>query len=111
MRRRAVALGALILVAVGCGSSGGNTFACLMGTGTSQICIETTTNVPGNPSCGAGMLVSACSRTGADGACLQSFAAGGASLSQTIWYYSGSATATSQEMSDCVNNGGTWTPP
>ena len=57
------------------------------------------------------MLVSACSHTGADGACIQSFAAGGASLSQTIWYYSGSATAKSQEMSDCTNNGGAWISP
>jgi hypothetical protein len=103
--------GSLIFIAAGCGSNGGNSFDCLTGSGTSQLCIETTTNVQGSPNCGAGMLVSACPRTGADGACLESFAAVGASLSQTIWYYSGSATATSQEMSDCLNNGGTWMSP
>jgi hypothetical protein len=111
MRRGVCALGALTFLAMGCGSSGGNTFACLMGTGPSQICIETTTNVSGNPNCGVGMQVSSCSHTGADGACVHAFSASGASLSQTIWYYSGSATATSQEMSDCTDNGGSWMSP
>jgi hypothetical protein len=111
MRGWAVALGSLLFMAVGCGSGGGNTFACLTGSGTSQICIETTTNVSGNPNCGGGMLVSACPRTGADGACVQSITVGGASLTQTIWYYSGSATQKSQEMSDCTDNGGSWTSP
>ncbi|HXT97462.1 MAG TPA: hypothetical protein VN853_14265 [Polyangia bacterium] len=105
------ALGSLSFVVIGCGSGGGNTFSCLMGTGTSRLCIETTTSVPGNPNCGGGMQVAACPRTGADGACLQSVSLGGASVSQTIWYYSGSPTATSQEMSDCADNGGRWTSP
>lgn len=111
MPRGVWALAALALVAIGCGSGGGNSFACLMGTGTSQICIETTTNVSGPPNCGAGTQVSSCPRTGADGACVLSFATGGASLSQTIWYYSGTTASTSQEMSDCANNGGSWMSP
>jgi len=111
MGRPVLALGWVVFLGAGCGSGGGNTFACLMGTDTSQICIETTTNVSGNPNCGAGMQVSSCSRTGADGACVHAFSASGASLSQTIWYYSGSATATSQEMSDCTDNGGSWMAP
>lgn len=111
MNGLAGALGALLLTVVGCGSGGGNTFACLMGTGQSQLCIETTTSVPGSPNCGAGMQVAACPRTGADGACLEAVSLGGASVSQTIWYYSGSPTETSQEMSDCANNGGRWMSP
>ena len=104
-------LGSLLLAIFGCGGSGGNTFACVMGSGTGQLCIETTTNVPGNPNCGAGMRVDACPRAGADGACRHSFSSGGASISQTIWYYSGTAGETSQEMSDCTNNGGSWMQP
>jgi hypothetical protein len=82
-----------------------------MGSGTSQLCTETTTNVPGPANCGGGTRVDACPRAGADGGCRHSFAANGVSLNQTIWYYSGTAPETSQEMSDCTNNGGSWTQP
>ena len=111
MKRLGAALGSLLLTVVGCGSSGGSTFACLMGQGQSQLCIETTTSVSGNPNCGAGMPVAACPRTGADGACEEAVSLAGASVSQTIWYYSGSPTETSQEMSDCADNGGRWMSP
>jgi len=101
-------MGLVVSALVGCGSDG-SSFSCLTGSGTSQLCIETTTNVSGAPNCGGGTQVSACPRTGADGACRHSIAAGGASLTQTIWYYSG--TNTSQEMSDCTSNGGVWIQP
>lgn len=105
------ALGASALLLLGCGGGGGGSFACLVGTDTSQLCIETTSNASGTPNCGTGKLVAACSHAGADGACSHAFAANGVSLNQTIWYYSGPPGQTSQEMSDCVNNGGTWIPP
>jgi hypothetical protein len=96
---------------LGCGGSAGNSFACLSGTGTSRLCLETTTNVAGTPNCGVGMRVDACPRDGADGGCEHSFTSSGASIDQTIWYYSGTPGQTSQEMSDCANNGGTWHQP
>jgi len=111
MRRWVGALAALGFALLGCGGGGGNSFACLSGSGTSRLCIETTTNVAGTPNCGVGMLVGACPRDGADGACEHSFASGGASIAQTIWYYSGTPGETSQEMSDCVDNGGAWHQP
>jgi hypothetical protein len=111
MRRWVGVFVALGVAWLGCGGGGGNTFACLAGSGTSRLCIETTTNVAGPANCGAGMPVAACPRDGADGACVHSFATGGASIAQTIWYYSGTAAETSQEMSDCVNNGGVWHQP
>jgi hypothetical protein len=97
--------------AAGCGGDGGNSFSCLSGSGTSQLCIDTTTNAPGTPNCGSGTRVDTCPHAGADGGCVHSFAAGGTSLKQTIWYYSGTASLTSQEMSDCTDNGGTWIAP
>lgn len=100
-------LAALGVAVLGCGKDG-ISFACLMGTGTSQLCIETTTDVSGTPDCGGGMRVDSCPRSGADGGCNHSFSSSAGSLIQTIWYYSGSATTTSQEMSDCLDNGGTW---
>jgi hypothetical protein len=98
---------ALVYVPAGC-SSNGASFSCLMGSGTSKICIDTTTNASGAPDCGAGTRVDSCPRVGTDGGCQHSFMSGGASLSQTIWYYTGDAAATSQEISDCTDNGGAW---
>jgi hypothetical protein len=111
MRRLAGVVTGLMLAAVGCGGGGGTTFACLLGTGTDQQCIETTTSTSGTPDCGAAVRVDSCAHAGVDGACRHSFSAGGASLSQTIWYYSGTPAGTSQEMSDCMDNGGTWLTP
>ncbi len=99
------------LATASCGGDGGNSFSCLSGTGTAELCIDTTTNAGGTPNCGTGMRVDACPHTGSDGGCRHAFAAGGASLAQTIWYYSGTAASTSQEMSDCVDNGGSWIQP
>jgi hypothetical protein len=100
----------LCLATVGCGGDS-NTFSCLSGSGTSQLCIDTTTTSNVTPNCGASTRVDACPHAGSDGGCVHSFSAGGATLEQKIWYYSGSATATSQEMSDCANNGGSWVQP
>jgi hypothetical protein len=105
------ALAFLALASSGCGDNS-TSFACLLGTGTTQLCIETTITPPSGPAdCGGGTHVDSCPRAGADGACIHSFSSGSASLSQTIWYYSGTAGETSQEMSDCTNNGGTWIQP
>ena len=112
MHRLALALVSLGFALLGCGGgASGSSFACLSGSGTSRLCIETTTTAGGVPNCGVGVRVGACPRDGADGACEHSLAAGGASLDQTIWYYSGSAGETSQEKSDCVDNGGAWHQP
>jgi hypothetical protein len=100
-------LGSLAVVIAGCGDSGNST-ACLMGSGTSQICIETTTNA-GPVDCGASTRVDACPHAGADGACRFSISQGGVSLTQTVWYYSG--TSTSSEMSNCMQNAGVWIQP
>ncbi|HEY5451348.1 MAG TPA: hypothetical protein VIQ54_21490 [Polyangia bacterium] len=105
------ALGLLALAAYGCGGDDGSSFSCLIGSGTSQLCIDTRTNVPGDADCGTGVLVDACLHEGADGGCVHAFSSGGTSLTQTIWYYSGTAATTSQEMVDCSNNGGTWIQP
>jgi hypothetical protein len=105
------ALGSLTLGILGCGGDGGSSFACTTGTGTARLCIDTTTNISGTPNCGGGTQSDACPHVGADGGCKMSFASGGASLMQTIWYYTGTTTSTSQEMSDCANNGGTWIQP
>jgi len=55
--------------------------------------------------------VDSCSHEGSDGGCVHAFSSDGTSLTQTIWYYSGVAATTSQEMIDCANNGGTWIQP
>jgi hypothetical protein len=109
-----VALGAVALLALaacGCGDGGGDSFSCLIGSGTSQLCIDTKTNVSGPADCGTGVQVDSCSHEGSDGGCVHAFSSGGTSLTQTIWYYSGAAATTSQEMVDCANNGGTWIQP
>ena len=103
-------LGSLALAVLGCGSSGGS-YACLVGTGTSQVCIETTTAGSDTQSCGVGTQVDSCPRAGADGACQSTFASEFGPLTQTTWYYSGSATTSSTEMSGCMDIGGTWIQP
>lgn len=111
MRALAAAIGLWGLALVGCGGDDGQTFACQFGTDASRYCIETTTSFQGSPDCGGGTPVATCIRTGTDGGCVHSFASGGASLRQTIWYYSGSATQISSEMSDCEDLGGAWVQP
>ena len=114
MRALAAAIGFWVLAllsVLGCGGDDGQTFACQFGTDASRYCIETTTGFQGTPDCGEGTLVATCTRTGADGGCVHSFSSGGASLQQTMWYYSGSATQISSEMSDCTDLGGTWVQP
>jgi hypothetical protein len=111
MRARASAIGLWLVTLASCGSDDGQTFACQFGADASRYCIETTTSFKGGPDCGEGTLVATCTRTGTDGGCVHTFASGGASLRQTIWYYSGSATQISSEMSDCEDLGGTWVQP
>jgi hypothetical protein len=116
------ALGSLALGIFGCGGSGnggdggggggGNSFGCTSGTGTARLCIDTTTNFSGTPTCSGGTLSDACPHAGADGGCkMAPLTVNGASLNQTAWYYTGSAASTSQEMSDCADFGGTWIQP
>ena len=114
MRALATAIGFWVLALLsvpGCGGDDGKTFACQFGTDASRYCIETTTSFQGTPDCGGGTLAATCERAGTDGGCVHTFASGGASLRQTIWYYSGSATQIGSEMSDCEDLGGTWVQP
>jgi hypothetical protein len=111
------AFGSLALGIFGCGGGnggigGGTSSACTSGTGSDRLCIETMTNFPGTPTCSGGTLSDACPHAGADGGCqMAPLTVNGASLTQTAWYYTGSATSTSQEMSDCADFGGTWIAP
>jgi hypothetical protein len=111
MRALATVIGFCVLALLGCGGDDGLTFSCQFGTDASRTCIDTTTSVRGEPDCGTGMRVDACALAGADGGCVHSFATGGASLKQTIWYYSGAQTQIDAEMSDCTDLGGSWIQP
>jgi hypothetical protein len=113
-------LGLVAIVGAGCGGDSGSTAACTQGTGTAQTCIEYTVSGGGanadfftqvKMSCtqGGGVASNTCSHAGADGACRQSAAQGGVSVSLTTWFYSGTNAAS--EMSTCTSGGGTWIAP
>ncbi|HXU05186.1 MAG TPA: hypothetical protein VN903_29705 [Polyangia bacterium] len=110
MKTLAGALGLVAVAISSCGGGGREFFACVVGSGTTQVCIETETDVSDQNECGTGTLVDSCPRAGADGACVHVFAEAGP-LTQRTWYYSGTAADKSQEMSACTTNGGTWLEP
>jgi hypothetical protein len=111
MRVATTVFGFCVLALFGCGGDDATTFSCQFGTDASRTCIDTTTSFAGMPDCGSGVRVDACTLTGTDGGCVHAFTSGGASLKQTIWYYSGSAVQIDAEMSDCTDLGGTWVQP
>lgn len=110
-------VGILIVCATAsCGGGGsGATVACTMGSGTAKTCVEY--SIPSgasaqaiqgqNDACVAagGVVSSACSHEGADGACRVTSTAPGASQTVTTWVYAGNA---ANEMMACTSNGQTW---
>ena len=118
-RRSGIVMGALFLVAAGCGSSGGGgaTTACTQGSGAAKTCIETYSSyavsggvAQAKTDCtnGGGVASDTCSHAGADGGCKIAESSGGITASFTSWYYAGNA---STEMANCSSGGGVWVMP
>ena len=123
MKRLLSLVGALllVLVAVDCDVlHGSTTTACTTGTGSSQTCVEVTTNVATSQTIAeaqnqctnnGGVVSNACPRDGADGGCRTTTTSSGISVSTTIWYYTGVAETADTEASSCGQNAGTWVSP
>ena len=116
---RALTLAATLLTVSACGGSndilGGSTFSCDISKD-SHICIDYSwsggafTSAVESAACTSqgGTAGTACSHSGAVGACKLTTESGGTTLNTTSWYYAGKA---ADLMTACTAQKGTWVAP